>query len=706
MATTCVNVHMRAAPTLLFLIGGAASAQAAADVPAALAVSAPPALSEYRDAHRPIELRLSRPLHTSDGMLVILAGSVDVTALVSRTETLLTIVPGVFALPAGESQITVMTHAFGHWTTVATFPIRVLSAAGFVRSSIAPTININSTGQVADGQTAGSPVSPTRPAQDVTLTTALRSNHERPGLVMESQSNLLGASREALALRFNQRGTEAPLFDLSDYRLSFRRPHLQLDVGNIQLGANRQLLMGFASRGVSISAGPSWAVLTIGSVAGAPIVGWDNPLGLAGRDHRVSVASLGLELIKRRPGAALARFTLLDGVRRPVAGFAQGLVADAERSRGGGFEFLTSSANQRLRGAIGYTRSAFENPATDSQLVGGLPVVRVVRDQRAARYIEASAQAMQNKRLFGQATANVTVGWRHERIDPLYRSIGVNMQADRNEHAFDLNGTIGPVALQGAITRARDNLANLSSLLSSRTQGVTANFSVPVAALFRAQKRSSWFPQATVGWLSAHQFAVSVSALSEFRPEDIANQKTVSASLGTSWQFTRWQFATRTNRTVQDNRQTGREEADFSGLVQTATMARSFGQRLDGQLEVNVERQHNDELAQTNTVRRVGVTTTWRVARQTTATTNVTAAVTRTPPNTTNVTNLELRSELAQAIHLFGRDANARTGQLFLRFARTSVTMAPFGAQSDVPILGLTTQVQWTLNTGLSARLW
>lgn len=697
---------MRALGLLLFFTGGAASAQAAADSAVTLSVNIPPVLAEYHGAHRPIELKLNRTPNVSDGELVILAGSTDVTALVSRSGPRLTIIPGVFALPAGESQITVMTHVRGRWTTVATFPIRVLSAAGFVRSLVVPTVNITSTGQVAGGQTSGSPATPARPAQEVTLTTALRSDHQRPNLTIESQSNLLGASREALALRFNQRGAKAPLFDLSDYRVSLRRPYLRLDVGNIQVGANRQLLMAFASRGVSFTAGPSWAAFTIGTVAGAPIVGWDNPFGLAGRDHRLNSASLGLEIIRRRPGGALLRFTALDAVRQPLAGFTQGVVADAERSRGGGFEFLTMTANQRLRAAIGYTRSAFENPATDSQLVGGLNVVRVVRDRRAARYVEGSAQVLQNRRAFGQTTANLTLGWRHERIDPLYRSVGVNMQADRNEHAFDLNGTIGPLALQGTATRVRDNLANLISVLSSRTNGVTANLAVPTAAVFRAQKRSTWFPQLTIGVLSAHQFAQTVTGASEFRPEDIADQTTASTTISAQWQLTRWQFGTRTNRSIQDNRQAGRENADFRGFVQSATLGRSFGTQLDGQLELNIERQHNDALAETNTVRRFGLTTNWRVTKQTTAMTNITAAVTRTPPSTTNVNNLELRSELAHAIHLFGRDGNARTGQIFLRFARTSVTMVPFGALSDVPVLGMATQVQWTLNTGLSARLW
>ena len=66
-----------------------------------------------------------------------------------------------------------------------------------------------------------------------------------------------------------------------------------------------------------------------------------------------------------------------------------------------------------------------------------------------------------------------------------------------------------------------------------------------------------------------------------------------------------------------------------------------------------------------------------------------------------------MRAEVAHTVRLFGRDANLRTGQFFLRFARTSVTAAPFGFVEGTSIpLGLATQTQWTLNSGLSLRLW
>jgi hypothetical protein len=58
-------------------------------------------------------------------------------------------------------------------------------------------------------------------------------------------------------------------------------------------------------------------------------------------------------------------------------------------------------------------------------------------------------------------------------------------------------------------------------------------------------------------------------------------------------------------------------------------------------------------------------------------------------------------------VRLFRYGTEMRTGQFFFRFARTSVTEAPFGfVDGSTPLLGLATRIQWTVNSGLSLRLW
>ena len=682
-------------------------AQAGTPVQEPLSIAARTSLDAYRDGRRAIELAFSRVPDERDGRIVVIAGTTDVTALTARDGTSLTIEPGLFPLPAGDSQLTILLRTAHRWSTLATFPIRILGGGGFLRSSISPTINVGSTGLVADGRTAGATSPAPARTQDVTVASTLRSAQERPGFVIESQTNMVGANREELALRFAQRGDRAPRVDLSDYLLSMRMPHAKLEVGHVALGANRHLVSGFASRGMAFTAGPAWAALTIGSVAGAPIVGWDNLAGVAQAQHRVNSASLGVELIRTRPGAMQLRFTALNGSLLPRPGFTQGAITDAEASRGAGIELSAATRGQRARLAAGYSRSAFDNPARDSQLTGGISIVRVERERRAARYVDGSLGVLQGVRLFGRSPLSATIGVRHERVDPLYRSVGASTQADRNQNTVDLTGTVGAIALQTSASRTRDNLANLASVLTSLTRGYTVNVAIPFATLLHVQQRATWYPQLSIGLTSAHQFALASRASNEFRPEDLANQQNVSLDISTQWQFAGWRIGLRDNRSNQDNRQEGRERSDLSGSVESATFSRSFGTRLDGSFDVSVEAQRNHELEQVNRVQRAGVSTNWRITAATALSSNLTAAVSRTPPATGNTTNLETRAELTHTIRLFGRGVNLRTGQLFLRFARTSVTAVPFGfVDIGQPPLGVATQIQWTLNTGLSLRAW
>lgn len=687
------------------MAGAATTASAQADT-SAITVTHDTSLETLRDRRVPIAFTLSRALTADEGDLVVLIGTNDVSSLVTLRGTRATLEPGLFPLPVGESPLQLLLYTKGEWSTIGTFTLRVRGAGGFTRATATPSLTLSSSGLVADGQSGGdaTPSGPKR--QDLTLAAGLRTAQERPDIAIETQASLVGATREEQALRFAQQGAQAPQVDLSDYRLSLRMPQARVDLGHVSLGNNRHLISGMTSRGVALTTGPSWASLTLGSVAGAPIVGWDNLIGLAESAHRVSAASLGVELRRKRPGALQLRLTTMNGSLLPRAGFTQGAVTDAEESRGSGVELTTSTPGQRARLSAGYAQSAFSNPLIDTELTGGITVVRTERVRRGARYLESAFDVLNNARLFGRVATRLSVGWRHERVDPLYRSVGSFVQADRRQDVLDLNGSLGAIAWQGGHTMARDNLANVVGVLTSQTRSTTMNMALPLATLFRVQQRATWLPQLNMGVVLSSQFAESAAA-ADFRPEDLTDQRSRSIESGAQWQLDQWRVSLRDNRTHQDNRQPNRERSDFSGTVQALSVQRSIGTRLDGSLDASLERQRNEELAQVNTVRRVGISSSWRVTNSTALSSNVTAAVSRTPPSTSDVTNIEMRAELTHTVRLFRVGADMRTGQFFLRFARTSVSAVPFGfVENAAPPLGLAVRIQWTVNTGLSLRLW
>src|SRR5690349_3730512 len=112
----------------------AAGAVAAASAPLTVTAAFPP--DQYVSRHAPIALALSRPLVSDDGDVAVVVGSADVTALFERQGTRLVYRSRSVALPSGEHEVTVYRVRGGQWAELARFPLKVLSVAGFTKSSV------------------------------------------------------------------------------------------------------------------------------------------------------------------------------------------------------------------------------------------------------------------------------------------------------------------------------------------------------------------------------------------------------------------------------------------------------------------------------------------------------------------------------------------------------------------------------------------
>jgi hypothetical protein len=277
----------------------------------------------------------------------------------------------------------------------------------------------------------------------------------RSGWQLTTQANVLGVTEETQRLRFGELQLEAPAVDLSDYRVQLTRGPAQLSLGNLSVGSHRFLLNGFSSRGVSgrLQAGRV-ATLDAAMLNGTSVVGWGNPFGLAQPEHRMSSVVLGLELIPERPGGLHIDLNGFDGSVLPLASFNQGAATDAETSRGMGAQFAISDAGQRVRITGGIAQSRFRNPA-DPLLEFDTTVVAVQPTTRTARFAQMDLQILRGLALLRSFPLSVATAARHERIDPLYRSVGTSVQADVENNAADLNVSFGALALNGTISAAR-----------------------------------------------------------------------------------------------------------------------------------------------------------------------------------------------------------------------------------------------------------
>jgi hypothetical protein len=682
------------------VVAAACARLAGAQTASPMVVTASFPSDRYVAARAPIVLTMSQAPATADsdvtGTVAILLGSTDVTALFERHGDQWVYRTDVFALPSGESDLVVYLVNVSGWTEVSRFPIKVLTPRGFTKSTISPAASVNDNGQLAEGQTAGQPA-PERPTfQDLQLATGFQSSQIKGDWMIESHANAIGVTNRRQALRFGERGDRAPRFDLSDYQVRVQRGAAKLSLGNVSLGTNRHLMSGFASRGLTLDVGSPAVALSVGAMGGSPTVGWDDPLGFTRASHRVLGSTLALEMRPRRPGAFHVDFTLVDGSLLPRAGFTQNAVTDAERSTGVGMQFSTSTPQQRLRVAGGISESRFVNPS-DPLLDGTLQTTHVGPTRKMARYLETSVVLLQNTKIVNVLT-NLTANLRHERVDPLFRSVTAFTRADALTNGVDANATIGVVALQASHLRSSDNLAHVASLLTTDTRATTTQVTAPLAALLHTTSR--WIPAAAYAFNQTHQFGVGIPTNAGFAAENVPDQVSTVHDASLQWQPERWRAGYRFNRSFQDNRQPGHEKADLSVSTNAVTLGLTAWRTADVGIDLSTERQVNLEQAMRGTVQRLGFTTNWRPAVGTGIATTFTASRNADAPRTQRAGNTELRVELSRALALGRRAQQGARAQAFMRYARQSANTTQF-LQPLFPQPPLS-RAAWTISSGVN----
>ena len=640
-----------------------------------------------------LELRLNRPPTAEEGRLAVFVGRTDLTALFLRTGERLVYRP-VIPLPSGTSELTVyLVTPAGEWRELSKTSLQVLTGTGFEQVQLTPRLSVNNKGQLAEGHGAAPP--PDRDQyQDFSLTTGFQTLHSRGGWSVKTQANFVGVSNRPEALRYGERQDRAPRFDLSDYLVTVERGagRASLALGHVSYGSNRHLVSGFGSRGLlgGLRIGP--ADLALAALNGSSIVGWSNPSGLAHTEHRVVSGTIGVEASPSRPGLLRVETTLLDGSLLPQGGYTQGVVNDAERSSGLGFRLLAADPSQRVRVEAGFSRSRFDNPA-DSTLEQGTALVPVRATSRNARYLDASVELLRGVKLSAALPVGLAASFRHERVDPLFRSVAASAQADRQNNELGLTGSLGQLAIQATLGRSHDNLAGLPNLLTTRSRAGSLNVALPVA--FVAGKASSFFPVLSYALTRMHQLGEGVPVNSDFSASHVPNQMSTNHSIGAQWQGSGWHAGYQLGRSLQDNRQTGRENADFGNLTHTIGLGVSPLRSLDLSVDLGFERADNEEFSQRNNTRRIGGSADWRFTSSSAVATSASVTRSHDSPRTQEQRNSELRIELSQRVNLFKISANRMTGQLFVRFAWQRAELISTGAPG-------TPMKSWSVNSGVS----
>jgi hypothetical protein len=509
---------------------------------------------------------------------------------------------------------------------------------------------------------------------DFTLQGSVRTEIKHRGFTSQTNFDFAGSSVQQEALRFGALGNNAPHVDLSSYLMDIQIGKAKLQLGHTSFGGNRHLINSFSSRGLTLSIPITKRIdVTAGALNGTSIVGLPNFFGLGKIRHQLQGLSVGFEFLPKRPGGMRLEFTAMNGYVQPLSGFNEGRVNDAEQSKGGGLRFITSDASGRFKLEAGFTVSRFFNPQ-DSLLDQDGNAVPVPPVTRSAHYIETSYQILRDVSLTKTKKVNLNFTFKHELVNPLFRTLGTSVSADKTQQEFAFDGSIGEITIQAGHTRFNDNVKNVPSILKSLTRANRFTIGVPLASLFGdPAKPSPFLPRLSYSFDRTHQFGASIPVNGGFEvdPSTVPDQFGTNQSFTADWQIKNVTFGYRWNHSLTDNRQTGRELSDQSALVNGINVGFNPFSFLSLNVGLNFDSSFSKETGQINRTTALTTGVNWQMFKGATLAVNLSNTIAGDAAKTNRNRNTNFD---AQFSYNFGveRSKFKKFGmQAFVRYANT-----------------------------------
>lgn len=668
-----------------------------------IAADAPPVqpawdVQTWRPARAGFTLSVDQKALPDGGRLAVFVDDTEVTSLLRASSGELAYPADAPPLPVGERRVKVFLAAIdGSWQPVAELPLKILSRGGFQVAEAKPTADLTGKARLDSSFEPPEQAPANEASRTGTMQLGLATRHSRDGLTVSSRVSVVGASRQEEALRFAQRGADAPAIDLASYLVAVEGRVARLAVGHVGFDGQRHLAAGVRGRGLAASLSLTPALtLRAAAVSGSDIVGWSNPIGLARSQHRLMGAVLAAEAFPDHPGRLRLEASILDGSVEPVASFTQGAVLSAEESDGVAIRLLAATPADRFTIDAGWASSTFR-PAFDPELEGGLSVTPLADTRRDARYVDAGVTVLRGASSGGDGAVDLRLGLHHERVEPLYRSLGARAAADVESNAADLTASMGRVSLQVAARENSDNLERLASVLSTTSRQWTAAASVPLAGVV-AGGSPAW-PALTLSFDRTHQFGGDLPVNGEFEPSHVPDQVSRNAVGGLEWQGDGWRLGLQRTWTRQNNRQPGRERADFETFVDSLSASWEVSGQLDAGVEVSQERLSALEQDRTDRTRRAGVNGTWRLSRAQTVLASIARTVSTDSLGEAETTGFDGDAQWSLSFGLSPLGLPQGRGTLFARYSNRRLD-----ARQRVFELDLASR-QWAIHTGFNLSL-
>lgn len=633
-----------------------------------------------------IELLLNQPLQRSEGNLAVVLNQTDLSAFFIPELNNYSYTPKVFPLPNGDNKLAVyLVTPNGKWNLLKEFSLQVaenrkenskkekIEETQKTEIEFTPNISLNFKGE----SNVGFFPLASRPERLSFMDTAGQGNFQisvkRNGWTINSQFDLAGSGRKQEALRFGELGNKAPQIDLSSYLMQIEKGRFKFQLGHVSFGSQRHLINNFSSRGLSLNIplGKQNEV-SFSALNGTSIVGFDNFIGLTKASHQVLGVTFAREFIKERPGGLRLEITAMHGSVLPLNGFNERTINDAEKNSGGVIRLFFKDRSERLRFEGSFTRSQFKNPP-DPFLEQNQIVTPIRPTTRNARFLEVSFDFLRDVKIWNEQKMKLTGTFRHEELQPLFRSVTAFNQADRRQNQFEITGNLGEINFTFGNLRDRDNLNDIASILKTTSQRNNVIISVPLNSVFNPAKPIKWLPRLGYSYDFVHQFGAFLPANGEFNSlSQVPDQKNYSQNLNAEWSISdKLRLGYRYSRSFQDNRQAGRELADFRNITNGLNIGFSGIKDVDLNFELSRESANSFEQAALNNTFRLGTNITWQNAifNNLTFNTNFSTTIAGDRANTFDSRNLEYDAQLSYKFG-FGKEKFKKMNtQIFIRYA-------------------------------------
>lgn len=514
--------------------------------------------------------------------LAFFIGKTDVSAFVSRsTDGNYIYDSSSLALPMGTNDLKVYDKSgdSSDWAELGLVELNVLSKGGFRVSKFTPSVEINAIGEVSQSLSGDTDdlLSPDDSNEkNISSSITIEGEHTRTGgLEITSNANFVSASRREAALRFDEKENKAPKVDLSEYIVSAVKGKTTVQLGHISQGNHPLLVDNLSNRGLMVQRQFTDRVsVGLSTQSGREITGSDDLLGFTESKNRISTFTVGVDLLKREDGAKL-EVSYIKGSTVAESNFDEGQVPTAEKNTGYGLRLTTNSKSGKLTTDTAFARSKYTNPTDETLEFNGETLVDVNETSSNAFYTNIGYQLLNEKALSKTISADLSVNLRHAQTDSEYKSLAAYPNPDERLTEIGLTGRIGLVEFQLKEGRSRDNIEDIDTILTTQTNTTELAFSTSLKEMFGVNKDdepnrfNKLLPSLSLSAQKVRQYALNSPKTedSDFNDNShLPDQLNLTVSNTLEWDFDKWSLGYTTDWSDQDNKQTGRENADFNTL--------------------------------------------------------------------------------------------------------------------------------------------